>query len=232
MTTDTTDLAYLRRRLLPLQQTTVALVFTGRGWELAPFDDTTVAKWACCPHSYAFSQRGLHVDAWFEIHRPEIWGEKKAWHPDYNQWRRELGEPLVMLFPDPDAPSAIPYPQSAVKAMVPPDSPIGGTMDWMLACALLLGVPRVDMYGCAYETFHEEVHQKPSILYWIGLARGRGMIINVMGGRLLLNALDGNYGPDYPPWPEGTHPRQYPTRPVRYLRFGPPPPRKEDVCPN
>ena len=213
----------LRALLLPAGQQIVGLVFTGRGWQVAPFTDPAVAKWVCCPHSHNFEQNRLHADAWFEIHRPEIWSEKKGWHPDYARWRREVPQPLVMLFPDPEAPTALPYPYAEVKAMVPPDSPLGGTMDWMLACAIYLEVPRVDLYGCAYETFHEEVHQKPSILYWIGLARGRGMTINVVGGRLLENPLPGNYGPDYPPWPEGTHPSTYPLQAVRFLRFGRPP---------
>lgn len=53
------------------------------------------------------------------------------------------------------------------------------TISYMIAYALYKGVKAIYLYGVDMDSMSEYEHQKASVDYWIGFARGRGVIVTV-----------------------------------------------------
>jgi hypothetical protein len=51
------------------------------------------------------------------------------------------------------------------------------TISWMLGHALYEGVSRVVLAGAPLSGGHEYARQRPSVLYWIGILRGNGILV-------------------------------------------------------
>ncbi len=204
----------LRERILKPPYDTLHLLFTGS--TAKPFmerlkehgPDPEESLWVCSP--WANQSDWLKPEAWFDIHRAEIWSEqawKKPWHRDYQGWLRSQRTPIVMMEPSDEIKSAIRYPYDDVKRAFP-DAPFAGTTDWMMALAILLGVEWIGMWGMDYCTPHELLYQRFGLTYWLGFARGRGIEVELPDdSSLLKNMLLGDYGPSYPPWPALHHPQ-------------------------
>src|SRR3990167_7750828 len=186
----------------------VALVGADQRWMgLTPWGDRTWNVWAhVCLSAWCLKQEKA-ADVWFDIHRPEIWHMAKTWHPDYLGWLRTVSQPVVMQCVTDEAPTSVAFPFHTVRASFGPDARFGSTFDWMLMLAVLCGAHEIALHGIEFETLHEAVYQKPLMNYWVGYARGRGVRVTAPeGSRVLADVLPGDYGPDFPPWPDQHHP--------------------------
>lgn len=54
------------------------------------------------------------------------------------------------------------------------------TISYMIAYAIYTGVEDITIYGVDMNINEEYYQQRPSVLYWIGYARGKGIKVNVM----------------------------------------------------
>lgn len=59
----------------------------------------------------------------------------------------------------------------------------GNTVDYAVALALYKGYDSIDMYGVNMETESEYFYQKPSLDFWCGVAKGRGVTLRIFGER-------------------------------------------------
>lgn len=200
----------LRDHLLVAPYETVDIVFCGKSRAFfEPNYQHPNGCWLCSP--LAKMEKQYPVSAWFDIHRPEVWGEKrpdlkKTWHKDYQGWLRGDGAPIVMMTPTEDIGRAVQYPRAELEAAYP-GAPFAGTTDWMIALAVWLGVKTINLWGIDYDTPHELLFQRFGVAYWIGLARGAGVTVNLPPEAIILNNfMAGQYGPDFPPWPTNYHP--------------------------
>jgi hypothetical protein len=57
----------------------------------------------------------------------------------------------------------------------------GSGIDYMIALAIYEGATDIHLYGVCMMTESEYAHQKASVEYWVGIARGRGIDIKVHG---------------------------------------------------
>ena len=89
------------------------------------------------------------------------------------------------------------YPIEEVKKEFGVDY-FSNTLDYAIALAILKGYESIDLYGCNMETGTEYAHQKPSCEFWIGVAIGRGVRVNIFGDHCsLIKTGDGKvYGYD------------------------------------
>jgi hypothetical protein len=55
------------------------------------------------------------------------------------------------------------------------------TVDYALALAIWEGYQEIDIYGVNMETDTEYAYQKPGVEFWVGVALGRGIKVNVHG---------------------------------------------------
>ena len=127
---------------------------------------------------------------WFQLH-PLDWRENGLPYgrtPVHYQWLKTCGIPVYMNYPDPDIPTAVKYPVNAVVDRF--GYFLVGTPAYMLALALHEGdVESIEMYGvdlCGDPV--EYIKQRPSLAYFIGLARGMGVEVIMPPNSPLLKA--------------------------------------------
>lgn len=199
----------------------LAIIFCGGTQKHAPWNQPGWTFWSIPSNIYNFGGLGVCPHVWFDIHQEIIWREKKGWHKDYQGWLKQCPQPVVMLTtPKPDeVPSYVPYPLDEVNQEFGADAPIAGTMDWMVALALLYQPEVIGLFGCDYATAHEQVYQWFGIAYWLGLCRGRKQSYYLPPDSFILTGpLRGRYGLNFPPWPPGHHPDFGPWRHMGNLR--------------
>ena len=150
---------------------------------------------------------------WVELHRREWWTQPKTWRKDYLRWlTSQRARPILMQRTYRRVPASVAYPKAWIQAQFP-DMPFHGTFDWLMALAIALQVKEIAAWGVDYDSSHEEIYQKVGAACWVGFARGRGIRVTLSpGSPLLSNPLPDaqTYGYDYPPWPKGHHPHDWP----------------------
>lgn len=189
----------------------VILPFVGEATRSVPFPDGAWDIWAPM-FSWEYLQ-GREPTLWIEIHGEDQWRSPKSWRADYLDWLLTHKRcPILMQERHAAVPASVRYPKELVQTQYQ-DSPFHGTMDWLLALAVLLQVTDIALWGAGYDTLHEELYQKPGACYWVGVARGRGIRVQQPSDSCLLDnpmPRAQTYGYNYPPWPRGHHPDEFP----------------------
>lgn len=137
---------------------------------------------------------------WFDVHpveerilksRPATW----AWYQQQDGRR-----PIYLLAQDPSVPGSVGYPRDAIQAAFAddgaPEDLFGSSLDLMLALATHEGFERIELVWFRMRDGVEYEQQRPSALYWIGRARGRGIQV-VIHGDSSLKDRRGVYGFEY-----------------------------------
>lgn len=68
------------------------------------------------------------------------------------------------------------------------------TICYMIAYALLQGVEEIDVYGVNQASSHEYSEEKGGVEYWLGIANGLGVDVNIHGDKSQLLRFKGRYG--------------------------------------
>lgn len=128
---------------------------------------------------------------WFQLHRDNS-GTDGNFHgvrdPEHRKWLTEAKCPIWMWEAHPDVPNAKAYPLHEVltKHLLPHGKPMSeeayynNSISWMIAKAILDGYKTIAVFGVdmAIDGVHgqsEYGHQRPSVEYFIGVARGLGI---------------------------------------------------------
>jgi hypothetical protein len=137
-----------------------------------------------------------HVTGVFQMHIPAIW-RNPANRNDNNHAAWLVGgetPPVFMQERYPEVPQAVEYPLEAIiHALLPgfqkPASQVWNnrdgfftnSVDYALALGIYLDYPRIEIYGCEMGLNTEYVYQRPGFCFWIGLALGRGIVVDYHG---------------------------------------------------
>lgn len=184
----------------------VGMAATSR--HLTPFDDPEWEIWAL---NESYHSKNADKDKlpymrrwtrWFQMHpkwdylRPHNFND-----PEHPQWlhnvngRRRTDFPIYMLEYDPDIPGSVRYPIEEVLA------PYGvraryftNSFGQMIALAIHLGFRRIGAYGFEMSSDTEYSHQKPNAEFWLGVALGRGIAVDLPEGCALLGEKVPLYG--------------------------------------
>lgn len=142
--------------------------------DLAPFDDRAWEIWGLAWRNYR------RVDRLFDIHDRVLWPTYAP--PGYLTRLAECGVPVYLAASHPDVPDALVYPREAIHAA------LGGVADfwtssiaYMLALAIHEAEPgdAISIYGVDMALSDEYAYQRPACEYLIGLARGRGVSVEI-----------------------------------------------------
>lgn len=167
--------------------------------DVPPLDlDPRVERWGT--NAVMFRRYGgdfEHWTRWFDLHRtPHI--EKQR--PEAYAWYRQQdgSRPIYQWEINPDVPGSRAYPLAAVQsffgespAAIDParypgrvERDFWGSLAWMIALAIYEGFEAIDLFWFVVDT---QCHEKqiPSVRYWIGQARGRGIRVTVHGDSTL-----------------------------------------------
>ena len=171
----------------------------------APWSDPTWELWA---HASCRHLCKRDPDLLWDMHPPELWRDpkKKSWDPKYPKFLATNRTPIMMLDVYPDVPSSIRYPFEQVITEFPRGY-MANHVAYMVALALQEGVTHIALFGCDYSTNSEYGPQRGSAEYWLGVAEGRGVHVQLPPGCDLLNKPHLLYG--YESHPNGVRDKSY-----------------------
>lgn len=121
--------------------------------------------------------------------------DKHKNHPLFNKTIAHINKyniPIVTQRVYEHIPSSIAFPLEEM-----PFKYFGNSIDYMIAYAVHLGATIIDIYGVAMLAGTEYFHQKPSLEFWIGYARGKGIDVNIHEPTNVCKNLRGLYGYDW-----------------------------------
>lgn len=102
---------------------------------------------------------------------------------------RELGIDLLTLYAHPDVSNCVPYPLQEIVKHFGADY-FRSSIDYMVAYAIYEGFTDIQIYGVHHVAEKEYRHQKPSLEFWLGVAKGSGIEVTVHGDSELLLTRD------------------------------------------
>lgn len=155
------------------QKKKIAIVgFAPSSINKAPYGDKSFEIWGV-NELYKIVPR---VDVLFELHDREFLASKDR-NPQHLEWLRKAKIPIFMQEHYEDIPQSIPYPKDAITKDF--GRYFTNSISWMLALAIATGTEEIQLYGVDMATNEEYQHQRPSVEYFIGFARGRGIKVYI-----------------------------------------------------
>lgn len=121
------------------------------------------------------------ADYVMQMHLPVIWqnpGNRND--PKHYEWLKSGNTPVILMQEQyPDVPRSQKFPLDEVLA-------IGGryltsSAAYSIAFGIVEGYKRIEIYGVEMETQTEYSHQRPGVSYWVGIARGKGIVVDFHG---------------------------------------------------
>ena len=134
----------------------------------APFTDPEVEIWGVNELYKAVPR----IDVLFELH-DRFWLTQKERNPEHLKWLQETSIPVYMLDHYEDIPRSIRFPiELIVKEF---GTYFTNSISYLIALAIYLKFDEIGIYGVDMATDSEYGSQRPSVEYFIGVARGRGI---------------------------------------------------------
>lgn len=150
----------------------VALVGFASTRDLAPYDDKSYEIWAL-NDLYSTIPRW---DRWFDIHDFDLIARhvpKRAKIPKLEAYSK-MTCPVYMQDKHPQVPNSVKYPLDKIIEKWGVNY-FTNSISYMIALALYEGYKTIDLYGIHMSHETEYAEQKPSVEFWVGMAKGMGV---------------------------------------------------------
>ena len=126
------------------------------------------------------------IHTWFQVHRPKDLSKES---PVQLEWLRQNHPfPIYMHEHTDEYPSSVPLPVDAVHEIC---HSVASSFSWAVAVAILQGYKRIQMFGVHMAAPREIYMELPNLMFWCGIAQGRGISVEFLEGPL---AQIYNYG--------------------------------------
>ena len=157
------------------KKTKVCIVGFAPTWPKAPYEDESFEIWAC----NEFHILNKRMDVLFELHsRNEIENkERDKVKKEHLTWMQNAKIPIFMIQHFDDIPSSIPYPWQHIIEKY--GTYFTNTISLQIALAIDLGFKEIHLYGVNMANDEEYASQRPSVEYFVGLARGAGITVYI-----------------------------------------------------
>jgi len=149
----------------------------------APFEDDDFDIWTIS--NWGAADWCKRADAVIEIHKPSVYTD----HPTdrkYWAWLQKTKTPVYMLDLHPNIESATLYPLDEIQATLKNITVhgdniqnFGSSLDYSLALAIYQGYTHIEIYGVEMAHSSEYRSQQASFAFWVGVATGRGVAIDL-----------------------------------------------------
>lgn len=148
---------------------------------LAPYRDPSWERWGL-----PWDPHAIHYDVLFEMHDRRLWPLRGD---GYEDRLREFNAPVYMQRTHEDIPNAVGYPFPYVIELT--GDYFNSSVAYMLGMAIWFGqgkppVTRIGIWGVDLHEDEEYAYQRPNAEYLIGLARGRGIEVEIPTASSLL----------------------------------------------
>ena len=175
--------------------------------DLVPWHKTYIDVWVFNEAaSIGWPKRANGV---FQLHQPPIWKNPVNRNdPKHYDWlQKEHDFPIFMQEKYPDVPASVEYPLAEIcddllpgltrhvrktektKAYEESVRYFTSSVAYAIAYAIYKGYERIELYGIEMESTTEYMHQRDGVTFWIGVALGRGIEVNIPDVSSLLNSL-------------------------------------------
>jgi hypothetical protein len=152
----------------------VAIVGFAPTWPDAPFKDDSFEIWAC----NEFHLIAPRIDMLFELHSENVIKDtKKERSGEHLEWLRNAKIPILMQKHYEDIPNSIPFPKDEIVSKF--GNYFTNTISWQIALAIHLGFKVIHLYGVNMANDEEYASQRPSVEYFVGLAKGMGIEVYI-----------------------------------------------------
>jgi len=166
----------------------INIMGSARGWEETPFDDGEV--WAV-NNVHIYREVDLVIDIHHHCLYPIVEKDKQSIEDI-----KKKGIPFMSREAIPGIPNSIKYPLEEISEEFDTDY-FGSGIDYIIALAIYRGATEIHVYGVMMAKGSEYFHQKPSVEFWLGVAKGRRIEVVVHGESSILktkNCLLYGYG--------------------------------------
>jgi len=151
------------------------------------FDRTDCDIWV---FNEAMSQGWVgRADAVFQMHREEIWRNPQNCNdPKHAEWLKSGNTPpIIMQDVYQDVPQSEKYPLDDVCAALLPGLTVSegseryftSSIAYAIALGIYRGYASIEIYGIEMETQTEYVYQRDGVTFWMGIALGNGVGMDV-----------------------------------------------------
>lgn len=146
----------------------------------APYSDASYDIWAISGAVHSESLGGAlacdtEENSWNSVHRVDAFFEMHK-RPTFAQKLDKLancGKPVIMQRRERDIPTSEAYPADEIAEAIGDE--FTSTIAYMLAYGIYLGYEQIDLYGVILAHKTEYIRQRPSVKYYIGVARAKGI---------------------------------------------------------
>lgn len=143
-------------------------------------------------------------DALLQLHKPKYYRSPNN-ENDPNHWnwlqREHEGKIIYMQAADPLVPNSVAYPLEEVNAELLAGLTYKGmavenyksSVAYAIALAVYQGYEQIDLYGVEMEHISEYHSQQPNMSFWVGVAIGRGVKVDLHCTRRLFDGWSYGY---------------------------------------
>lgn len=164
----------------------VALVGSAAGWQDAPYHDPSYEIWSL---NNVYNKIRSHPNGrwtrWFDIH-DNVKDRQK-----HRQQLAKLGCPVYVFQEYPDIPNSVLYPLEEIKREffrnVNRKQFFTSSIPYMIALAIYEGYDEISLYGINQALKTEYAKHLPCTDFWLGVAVGRGIKVEVQKHSNVLN---------------------------------------------
>ena len=162
----------------------VAIIGCGAGRDKAPYDDK---EWECWGLNEVDQKS---ADRWFEMHELYASSEKEV------KWLKNCKKPIYMIEVYKEIPMSVKFPLvNVVKLVSSPSYPYHSrlyftcTFAYQIALAIYEGFETIGLFGVnlPYGSPRERLVETPCTEYWLGVANGRGIDVQIPSDEYLLH---------------------------------------------
>jgi len=128
--------------------------------------------------SHNLPSLGDRADRWFQIHSRQSYDANTLRDHSHHEWMaNETRFPIYMQEKDPTIPMSVRLPKE--KILKEFGTYFTNSISWEIAVAIMEGFKEIHLYGVDMATHSEYAYERPSVEFFLGWARGRGIKIVV-----------------------------------------------------
>lgn len=152
----------------------IAIVGFASSRSRAPYDDPSWEIWGV--NELYMVEDVKRIDVLFELHDLS-WIREGKRNPKHIEWLKKASIPIWMQAHYDEIPQSVPFPKDQLVERF--GRYFTNTISWEIALAIVLGAKKIALYGVDMATDIEYTSQRPSVEYFVGLARGMGIEVYV-----------------------------------------------------
>lgn len=153
----------------------IAIVGFAPGKENAPYEDQEFEIWGC--NEMHMAPEVKRLDVLFELHDLDWIKEGKRWKGHYPWLCENEKIPVVMQKQFEAIPMSVPYPKDEIVDEF--GRYFTNTISLQIALAIRLNVKEIHIYGVNMATDQEYGAQRPSVEFFLGWAKGKGIKVHI-----------------------------------------------------